>query len=108
MNIRKYARVLCAMTLLCGMSVAAKAELRDDVVVTVPFDFVVGHKMLPAGNYKVASFSSSNSTLRLTGLDNGASAIVLPLEGRMVKVDMPQLTFQQVGEKHFLSMIQTG
>ena len=108
MNIKKYARVLSALTLLCGMSVAAKAELRDDVVVTVPFDFVVGHKMLPAGNYKVTSFSPNKSTLRFTGVDNGTSAIVLPFEGKMVAVDMPQLTFQQVGEQHFLSMIQTG
>jgi hypothetical protein len=109
MNIKKYARVLSAMTLLCGMGVAANAELRDDVVVTVPFDFVVGHKMLPAGKYKVSSLSlSQSSPLRLTSGDNGVSVFVLPFEGERAGVDMPQLTFQQVGEQHFLSIIQTG
>ena len=110
MDIRKHIRILSAIALLCGMSVAAKAELRDDVVVTVPFDFVVGHKTLPAGNYKVTSLatSTSNSTLRLTDRDNGVSAVVLPLEAKSVGVDMPQLSFQRVGERHFLSAIETG
>jgi hypothetical protein len=108
MNMKKYARILSAMTLLCGLSVAAKAELRDDVVVTVPFDFVVGHKTLPAGNYKVTSLSQSKSTLRITNSDNGSSAIALPFAGASVNVDMPRLTFERIGERQFLSTIQTG
>jgi hypothetical protein len=110
MNIKKCLGILSAIALLCGMSVAANAELRDDVVVTVPFDFVVGHKTLPAGNYKVTSMSTStsNSTLRLTGRDNGVSAVVLPFEAKSVGVDTPQLSFQRVGERHFLSTIETG
>ena len=109
MNIKKYARVLSAMALLCGMGVAANAELRDDVAVIVPFNFVVGHKMLPAGSYKVTSLSLNQfSPLQLTGRDNGKSVFVLPFEGQSVRVDMPQLTFQQVGDQHFLSIIQTA
>jgi hypothetical protein len=108
MNIKKYARILCAVALLCGLSVAAQAELRDDVAVKVPFDFVVGKKTLPAGTYKVTSSSPTNSTLRLTSLDNGASAVVLPFVGQSVNVDMPRLSFQQVGGQHFLSAIETA
>ncbi len=110
MNIKKCLGILSAIALFCGMSVAANAELRDDVVVTVPFDFVVGHKTLPAGNYKVTSLptSTSNSTLRLTGRDKGVSAVVLPFEAKSVGVNMPRLSFERVGEQHFLSAIETA
>jgi hypothetical protein len=109
MNMKKYARILSAMTLLCGMSVAAKAELRDDVSVTVPFDFVVGRKTLPAGTYVVTSLSlDQSSPLLLASRDNGVSVFVLPFEGESTHVDMPQLSFQRVGEQHFLSAVQTA
>jgi hypothetical protein len=108
MNIKKYAGILSAIALFCGLSVVAQAELRDDVAVKVPFDFVVGKKVLPAGTYKVTSSSQNNSTLRLTGLDNRSSAIVLPFEGQSANADMPKLSFQQVGEQHFLSAIETA
>jgi hypothetical protein len=47
---KKYARIIVAITLLSGLGVAAKAEIRDYIVVTVPFEFVVGGKTLPAGS----------------------------------------------------------
>ena len=90
MNMKKYARVLSAMTLLCGMSVAAKAELRDDVSVTVPFDFVVGRKTLPAGTYVVTSLSlNQSSPLRLTSRENNVSVFVLPLRAKALMSTCP-------------------
>ncbi len=39
---KKYARILVAVTFLLGLGVAANAETRAEVVVTLPFQFVVG------------------------------------------------------------------
>jgi len=104
----KYARIIVAITLLVGLGVAAKAETRDDIVVTVPFEFVVGGKTLPAGTYKVSHLSLDKfSTLLLTSRDNGTSAFMLPFESESASADKPSVSFQQVGDQHFLSTIQT-
>jgi len=54
---RKYARILVAVTFLLGFSVAANAEIRGEVVVKLPFAFVAGGVTLPAGTYTVKRFS---------------------------------------------------
>ena len=105
---KKYARIIVAIALLSGLGVAAKAEIRDDIVVTVPFEFVVGGKTLPAGIYKVSSMSLDKfSPLLLTSRDNGTSVYVLPFEGESASPDKPQVSFQRVGDQHFLSTIRT-
>src|SRR5271170_1843490 len=105
---KKYARTIVAIALLSGLGVAAKAEIRDDIVVMVPFEFVVGGKTLPAGTYKVSHLSLDKfGTLQLTSRDNGASVFMLPFEGESASADKPNVSFQQVGDQHFLSTIQT-
>jgi hypothetical protein len=105
---KKYARIIVAITLLSGLGVAAKAEIRDDIVVNVPFEFVVGGKTLPEGTYKVSSLSLDKfSTLLLTSRDNGTSVFMLPLEGESASAEKPNVSFQGVGDQRFLSTIQT-
>jgi hypothetical protein len=105
---KKYARIIVAITLLSGLGVAAKAEIQGDIVVTVPFEFVVGGKALPAGTYKVSRLSLNKfSTLLLTSRDNGTSVFMLPLEGESPSADKPNVSFQRVGDRRFLSTIQT-
>jgi hypothetical protein len=105
---KKYARIIVAITLLSGLGVAAKAEIRDDIVIKVPFEFVVGGKTLPAGTYKVSSLSLDKfSTLLLTSRDNGTSVFMLPLEGESASAEKPNVSFQRVGDQRFLSTIQT-
>ncbi len=105
---KKYARIIVAITLLSGLGVAAKAEIRDYIVVTVPFEFVVGGKTLPAGTYKVSSLSLDKfSTLLLTSRDNSTSVFMLPLESESASAEKPNVSFQRVGDQHFLSIIQT-
>jgi hypothetical protein len=54
---KKYARILVAVAFLLGLGVTANAELQAEIVVTLPFEFVVGGKTLPAGTYTVKRFS---------------------------------------------------
>ena len=53
----KYARSIVAITFLVGLGVAAKAETRAEIVVTLPFGFEFGGKTLPAGTYTVSTLS---------------------------------------------------
>ena len=52
-----YVRILVAVVGILGLGLAAEAEVRGEIVVTLPFEFVAGGKTLPAGTYTVSSFS---------------------------------------------------
>jgi len=105
---KKYARILSALTLFLGLGVAANAGILYDTVVTVPFEFVVAGKTLPAGTYKVGHVSDNKfNSLILTNRDTGHSVFVLPSDNESTSTDMPQVSFQRVGGEHFLSAIET-
>jgi hypothetical protein len=107
---KKYSQILAAVIFLAGCGVAANAEMRDDIIVKLPFQFVAGEKTLPAGTYRVSQLSSdtSNGLLVLSSYDNGISVFVLPAAREGNSADNPHLSFRQVGEEHFLSTIQTA
>ena len=105
---KNYARILVAVVFFLGLSGAAKAATQDDIIVKLPFEFVVGGKTLPAGTYTASRLSDYRfGGLRLTSRANGTSIFVLPNEVEGTSADKPNLTFRQVGEQHFLSAVQT-
>jgi hypothetical protein len=105
---KKYTKILVAITFLLGLGVAANAEIRPQIVVTLPFDFVVAGRTLAAGTYVVERFSDQPfNALILTSRDNRASVFVNPTEMEDATGDMPNVRFHQVGGKHVLSAIQT-
>jgi hypothetical protein len=105
----KYARVIATVTFLFGIGMAARAQAQDNIIVTLPFEFVAGERTLPAGTYKVSRFSNAPSgPLIFTNYDKDISVFVLPTANDGTSVDKPHLTFEQVGEEHFLNTIQTS
>jgi hypothetical protein len=105
---KKYARILVAVTFLLGLSVAANAEIQPQIAVILPFNFVVNGKTLPAGTYTVRRFSQQPfDALMLTSDNTRTSVFVVPTEMEGASNDKPKVTFRKVGEQHFLSAIQT-
>ena len=79
-----------------------------EIVVVLPFGFVVGGKTLPAGTYRVSRLSDKKfDGLVLTSYDKHTSVFVRPNEIENASPGKPQVSFQQVGDQHFLSTIQT-
>ena len=106
---KKYTRVIVAVTFLLGLSVAANAELRSEVIVKLPFAFVASGVTLPAGTYTVKRFSQQPfDTLMLTSDDKGTSVFIRPVEMEQASDDKSKVSFQKVGEQHFLSAIETA
>jgi hypothetical protein len=121
---KKYASILLTLICVLGLGVATKAQTRgqivetqpfdlmvsgpDQIVVTLPFEFVVSGKTLPAGKYTVIRFSDDKSDgLILSSYENRTSVIVHPIEIESARADKPNVSFERVGEQHFLSRIQT-
>src|ERR1700740_693453 len=100
---KKYARILVAVAFLLGLSVAANAEIRSQVVVKLPFEFVASGITFPAGTYTVKRFSQQPfDTLMLTSDDKGTTVFVRPVEMEEASDGKPKVSFQKVGEQHFL------
>jgi hypothetical protein len=96
------------LTLLCALGVAAEGRLRNDGSLNVPFDFVAVGKSLPAGTYNIDTLSGSGSKeLRLSSFENRSSVFILPMDFESSLHSRVKLSFQQVGDAHILSSIET-
>jgi hypothetical protein len=106
---KKYTRILVAITFLLGLGVAANAEMQPEIAVTMPFEFVAGPTTLPAGAYIVKRISDQPfDVLMITSRDNGTSVYVNPREMESASTYRPNVSFSKVGEQHLLSGIQTA
>ena len=105
----RYTRSLVAITFLLGLGVAANAETRTEINVTLPFEFVAGKTTLPAGQYIVKHISNQPlNVLMITSYDSGASVFVNPITMESASNYNPNVTFRTVGDRHLLSGIQTA
>ncbi len=103
---KSYWTVVLTLTCLLGLRASARAQDEGNVVVNVPFEFVAGGESLPAGTYSVTRVSSEvGSALVIRSYDN--SAFLLPIVFDGVPADHPKLAFEHVGDKYFLSKIET-
>jgi hypothetical protein len=108
-TMKKYASILFTLICLLGVGVAAQAQIRSEIVVTLPFEFVISGKTLPAGTYTVSRFSDDkNDGVILSNRESGKSVFVHPIETEDTSADKTQVSFERVGELHFLTRIQTS
>jgi hypothetical protein len=106
---KQYLRIVIALIGFAGLGITAKAQAVDQTVVNIPFEFVVAGKTLPAGNYRVNRVSDTDSRiLVLSSFENKVSAVLLPTEVANSLEDKPEVTFEQVGDQHLLSKIETA
>jgi hypothetical protein len=94
------------LTLVCvfGLGLSARAQ-EEQVIAKVPFDFVAGGEVMPAGTYNVSRLTGSQRELVVRGSDN--SAFVLPMVFDDVASDHAGLGFEHVGDTYFLSKVET-
>ena len=64
-------RIAVALVSFAGLGITAKAQAADQIVVTIPFEFVVAGKTLPAGTYRVNRVSDDRwAGLILSSFEN--------------------------------------
>jgi len=106
---KKYTKIIVALTFLLGLGVGANAQTLPVAKVTLPFQFVVGKTTLPAGKYIVKRISAQPfDVLMITSYDKGTSVFVNPIEMENASAYNPNLSFRMAGEQHYLSRIQTA
>jgi hypothetical protein len=108
-------RIAVALVSFAGLGITAKAQVVDQVVMTIPFQFVVAGETLPAGTYRVNRLSDDKwEGLILSSFENRAGAIVHPIEVESTdEVESthdgkPHVSFEIAGGEYFLSKIETA
>jgi len=105
----KFASVLLTLICLLGLSATARADIRGQIRVTLPFEFVVHGETLPAGTYTLSTFTDDKSDgLILSNHDHRIAVFVHPAQIEGASADKPQVSFQRVGQQLFLTRIQTA
>jgi hypothetical protein len=105
---KQWLAVLFTLICVLGFGLRAHAQEQDTVVAKVPYDFVVGGQILPAGMYRVSRVTSTGSReLEITSYDRRAGAFLIPTFFDGTQIGHAQLNFEHAGDKYFLSGIET-
>lgn len=104
MQITLRSLVVASVALAASMFTAQAAHAATTI--TVPFPFMVGDKVCPAGQYSVRT-DDLGSTVELVGHANGFKWVIhpgdpAPTDNRVI------LKFAAVGSEHVLQSIQYG
>ncbi len=107
---RQYLTVLFTLMCTLGLALGARAQEEDAVVANVPYDFVVGNRVLPAGTYKVSpvDFATGTRVLIIGSYERHASAFLVPTVFDDVRTGHTHLNFEHVGDKYFLNAVETS
>jgi len=107
MSKKLYSTFAMLSLLLMLAVVSVQAQSRGKITVAIPFEFQIGNKALPAGEYSVKPMSQTSMLVQSE--DGQASAIILT--NNRVQADSSEkaaqerLVFQQYGSKYFLSQV---
>lgn len=104
-----YVRFLSAFFGLAALAAAGRAQEIDQIIVHVPYDFVVSGKTLPAGTYRVNRANERNTNvLEITSFENREGVLLISSEVSPTREDKPALSFEHIGDQYFLSKIETA
>jgi hypothetical protein len=103
-------RIMSAFFGFAALAITAKGQAADQLVVNIPYEFVVSGKTLPAGSYRINRVNDDNErVLVISSPENHATVMVLSSEiAGKTDAEQPSVSFQQVGEQRLLSKIQTA
>ena len=95
---------LITMLFIVGMTLFTASRANAQVlVVTVPFDFAVAGKTMPAATYRVRDVGDS----RLFAFLSDGQSVMVPANATDSTVTGGKLVFHRIGDEYFLSDMVT-
>jgi hypothetical protein len=100
---------LLALSLVVSILAVAPASAKsvDGLRAQIPFDFHVGDRVIPAGDYAVSAMSDNEVALRIRST-NGDESVMTLTNDRLAKLNSkasPRLVFHKYGDQYFLVAI---
>ena len=103
--IKGFTMAMIVVTVAFVSSVASAYAQSRQQRATIPFEFVVGDKTLPSGQYSVGGITDSGSALRVSNTQQGDSAARLTTTITRAKADDGKLVFLRYANHYFLSEV---
>ena len=101
--------LMLVVALAVAAAVASASAQSNKVVANIPFEFSVGYKSMPAGEYSVRSATSSGNALMIQSADGKTSAVRLSdATGSTKNSSHARLVFHRYGERYFLAEVWNG
>lgn len=105
---QQLASVLLIIISLFGLTAGAKAETHSEVMVNIPYEFVVAGRTLPAGTYTVGRLSDDpRAGLSILGYEQRTGVLVFASQFENRRADDAKIRLEQVGGVYFLRAIET-
>ena|SRR5436190_24191012 len=107
---KKTAYTMIALLVLVGsMAVAAQAQTagRAQMRVSIPFQFHVGDKTLPDGDYLVQQLNPTSGamTMQISRKDGGANTIINMIGASGDTQSMTKLVFRRYGNQYYFAEV---
>lgn len=100
---------LIVVIALATAVVSANAQTANRVIASVPFEFSVGYKSMPAGEYAVRSIASAGNAVMIQSADAKVSALRQTEATVQLKSNNhARLVFHRYGERYFLAEVWNG
>jgi len=108
--IKGFAMVMVVVAVAFATAViSVHGQSNSRVVSNVPFDFIVGDKALPAGEYQVTPATPSGGVVMIRSSDGHRGAVRLTNSiGPEKNSYEAKLVFHRYGDKYFLSEVWSG
>lgn len=96
--------------MLAGAVVSANAQANANrVTADIPFDFIVGDKILPAGKYTVNTTASNRQGLRISNSAGKSLAMIFSLAiAEKTEERTARMVFHRYGQQYFLAEVWSG
>jgi len=103
-----YRVTMAGLMLLTGALSGRAQSLTGELTVKVPFDFSVGERELPAGDYVIKRYSDSPNLLIIQRADRSVTVAVYtsPLRTSEGQAET-RLTFNEYGGRRFLARVRS-
>jgi hypothetical protein len=105
-------RILCPLLAL-GFTVVFIAQtvavpLTLKIRAEIPFDFSIGSKRLPKGEYTIESVNDTGSVLLIRDVKKGKVINFTVVRSKMLEKPKSKLVFNRYGDQYFLARIWDG
>lgn len=101
-------RFIPVLALLFALATTSFAQSARHTVILIPFDFVAGEKVLPAGTYRVEAVRRDSYTVwevRSTAGRAGAVVMTSAVGSGAAEEARPRLVFQKYAETYVLAQL---
>ena len=108
---KKFFSIIATGSLLTLMAVAVQAQMPGAAIrASIPFDFIVRGKTLPAGHYEIRRINDEPSGLMIRNVDIKRNEALFETEPVYIATSprKDELIFHRYGDSYFLSEVVTG